>query len=130
MARTWVLDTETKGTGAHIAPLDERPRSPEKPLSLTRMADPRPPRPNTAPEPRLPRRFKVVDVMASHTILDDVEAPVALAALAVMDKAIDARVYVREANSERWRLLTLAETRTLWNAARDSAQRAREPLAS
>jgi hypothetical protein len=28
MAKTWVLDTETKGTGAHVVPLDTVVRSP------------------------------------------------------------------------------------------------------
>jgi hypothetical protein len=59
MAKTWVLDTETKGTGANMVPLEKvlkRPEAPEKPL-------PRPKRPvesdSAAAEPRragAPRR--------------------------------------------------------------------------
>ncbi|MEA2456406.1 MAG: hypothetical protein QOI45_2668 [Thermoleophilaceae bacterium] len=60
MAKTWVLDTETKGTGANMVPLEKvlkRPEAPEKPL-------PRPKRPvesdsAAAAEPRragAPRR--------------------------------------------------------------------------
>jgi hypothetical protein len=30
MAKTWVLDTETKGTGAHVVPLDKVLRRPEQ----------------------------------------------------------------------------------------------------
>ena len=29
MAKTWVLDTETKGTGAHVVPLEQVQRRPE-----------------------------------------------------------------------------------------------------
>ena len=42
MAKTWVLDTETKGTGANMVPLekvpakpDARPRRPSRPASAT-----------------------------------------------------------------------------------------------
>jgi hypothetical protein len=114
MAKTWILDTETKGTGAHIAPLEKgRGRgAAEPPLSLTRFTAP--PRPASPPAPRLPRRFRVVDVMSSQVVADDVEAPEAIAALEELSKVIDARVYVREDDEERWRLLTLGETKALW----------------
>jgi hypothetical protein len=29
MRKVWILDTETKGTGAHVAPLEESPPKPE-----------------------------------------------------------------------------------------------------
>jgi hypothetical protein len=58
MGKTWVLDTETKGTGANMVPLEKvqtRPGSEEKP------ARPRRPRPapkaeKTASAPRRPKR--------------------------------------------------------------------------
>jgi len=67
MAKIWVLDTETKGTGANMVPL-------EKVLKKPAPADQRilrVPRPKGAddvpghesPMPREPHRFRVVDVM-------------------------------------------------------------------
>ena len=59
MAKTWVLDTETKGTGANVVPLEQVVRRPEpsdrparrrKRPAPTRSAEPRPPKP-PAPEP-------------------------------------------------------------------------------
>src|SRR5687768_12060058 len=43
MGKVWVLDTETKGTGANMVPLDKVLRRPEP-------ADERPARPQRAPE--------------------------------------------------------------------------------
>ena len=54
MARTWVLDTDTKGTGAHVVPLEkalEQP-APKKPAPPRRRAKPAAPK---APAPRRPR---------------------------------------------------------------------------
>jgi hypothetical protein len=113
MAKTWVLDSETKGTGAHVAPLSRRPAAAERELSLARFRAP--PRKPAAPPARRPRRFKVVDVMANRVIAEDVLAAGAIEALAELRKAVDARIYVREPDSPRWRLLTLAETRALWD---------------
>jgi hypothetical protein len=59
MAKTWVLDTETKGTGANVVPLEQvvhRPEPSDRPArrrkgpAPTRSAEPRPPKP-PAPEP-------------------------------------------------------------------------------
>jgi hypothetical protein len=117
MAKTWVLDTETKGTGAHIVPLGSRPTHPqarEPELDLTRFRAPA--RDHVVEElvPKAPRRFKVVDVLGARTLAEDVAAAGAVAALARLRKPVDARVYVREAPAGRWRLLTIGETRALW----------------
>jgi len=113
MAKTWVLDTETKGTGAHITPLRPAGAAPERDLSITRFkAPPRPPAPPAEPAPRL---FKVVDVLSGRVLAEDVPAAAAIEALAPLRKALDARVYVRANADDRWRMLTLAETRALWS---------------
>ena len=52
MAKVWVLDTETKGTGAHVAPLE---KAPEKPAPRKRASRPRPAEPVKAPAARTPR---------------------------------------------------------------------------
>ncbi len=36
MAKLWILDTETKGTGAHVAPLDGTPREAGRPARARR----------------------------------------------------------------------------------------------
>jgi hypothetical protein len=110
--KAWVLDTETKGTGAHVEPLKDAKRAPEKPLSLTRFKAPRPA--PKAPAPREPRRFKVVDVLGNRVLAEGAGAGEAIAALEQLRSVYDARVFVWDPSVERWRLLTLAETRTLW----------------
>ena len=54
MAKTWVLDTETKGTGANVVPLEKVQRRPEE--APERRA-PRPKRsaPSEAPRPQRPK---------------------------------------------------------------------------
>jgi hypothetical protein len=112
MAKTWILDAETKGTGAHVAPLERREARAEPDLALVALK--RPPRPAPAREPAAPRVFKVVDVLSAQVIADGVGARETLALLAGMRSMIDARVYVWAPSAERWRLLTLDEHRTLW----------------
>jgi len=114
VAKTWVLDTETKGTGAHVAPLERagRGRGPERALDTVTLRRPR--RPATAREPAQAPRFKVVDVMSAEVIAGGVDARAAVDALRRMRSVHDARVYVWVEASSRWRLLTFAEQRSLW----------------
>jgi hypothetical protein len=116
MAKTWVLDTETKGTGAHIAPLKRgRDAAPSK-LSLVNLHPPAGAAgPNAAEAPIAPepRRFKVVDVLSGGVLAEDVSATGALAALRTVRKAVDALVYVRDEDG-RWRMLSLGDTKALW----------------
>jgi hypothetical protein len=113
--RTWVLDTATKGTGATMVPIEQveqKPSASGEPFWLPpkrRAPEPKP------PEPRAPRRFRVVDVMTRELIADDADARTALQALAGVRSPVDVSVYVREAGGERWRLLTLGEQRLLWD---------------
>lgn len=57
MAKTWVLDTETKGTGANMVPLEKvvRPPEPEAPANGDAPAQRRPP--ERAGEPRQRRKL-------------------------------------------------------------------------
>src|SRR4051812_45910712 len=111
MAKTWVLDSETKGTGAHIAPLPaghgERARQAE--LALVQLA--RPPRRRAAPEAPVKASFKVTDVLSGAVLGEDLDARSAVQALARMRSALDARVWVRHGASSRWRMLSLGDTR-------------------
>lgn len=115
MAKTWVLDTETKGTGAHIAPLKRDAGDAPAKLSLVQLHPERAPaREDDLEAAPQPRRFKVVDVFSGSVLADDVGAQGALHALRSVRKSLDALVYVRDDESGRWRLLTLAETNALW----------------
>jgi hypothetical protein len=112
VARTWILDTETKGTGAHIAPLkDGRPR-PERGLATVTFD--RPPRPVEEPAPLAPRVFKVVDVMSAQVLAEGVDTRETLELLAGMKSVVDARIYVWAPGAGRWRLLSIGEQRALW----------------
>ena len=113
MAKTWVLDTETKGTGAHVVPLRRAPAGGAPKLDTVTLR--RPERPAEQPEPASTPTFKVVDVMSAAVTAEGVDARGAVDALAGMRSVHDARVYVRVEASGRWRLLTLAEQRSLWN---------------
>jgi hypothetical protein len=119
MAKVWVLDTETKGTGAQVVPLERvqrrEQRTPE-PLVVPPKRKPRAPAP---PEPRVPRRFRVVDVMTQELLADDADARATLDALERVEHVVDVKVFVWEPKSERWRLLTLGEQHALWERRSD-----------
>jgi hypothetical protein len=118
MAKTWVLDTETKGTGAHVAPLSSKPkRRADRALAVVQI--PRPPRPADAEEePSRERSFRLVDVRAASVIGEHLDTRTALSALGRFSSPLDARVYAWDGRRERWRLLSLAETRSLWELGR------------
>ena len=112
MARIWVLDTETKGTGAEMVPLDTVLKKPQP--DEPRLAAPKRKLPEAKPAPREPRRFRVIDVATRAVLADDVGARQALGALHDVRSMVDVHVYVWEPEDDRWRLLTLAEQRLLW----------------
>jgi hypothetical protein len=112
--RVWVLDTETKGTGAQMVPLDRARREgrpAKEPFFVPPKRRPREPKPAA---PRAPRRFRIVDVMTRERLADDVDARTALGVLAGVRSSVDVSVHVWEPDSERWRMLTLPEQRLLW----------------
>jgi hypothetical protein len=114
MAKVWVLDTETKGTGAEMVPLDrvlKRPARRAEPLHVPRK--PRP-RPAPEPEPQGPRRFRVVDVMTQEVLADGADTRATLALLGDVRSIVDVRISVWQPKKDRWRLLTLPEQRALW----------------
>jgi hypothetical protein len=114
MAKTWILDTETKGTGANMVPLEKalkRPTS-EKELALIELE--RPPRATETVEPLGPREFKIVDIRSSQVLAEGVNANAAVDVLEGVGSVVDVRIYVWMREAKRWRLLTLAEQKTLW----------------
>jgi hypothetical protein len=117
-SRVWVLDTETKGTGAEMVPLDRVQRTPKRTGERPYVAPPPKPRPPPEPAPREPRRFRVRDVVSRELLADDVDARTTLAVLGDVRSVVDVNVYVWEPADERWRLLTLAEQQVLWDRRR------------
>jgi hypothetical protein len=113
MARkVWVLDTETKGTGAQVVPLDKVLRKPAR--SSVAMPPKRAPRPPKAPEAKRPRVFKIVDVTTGEALGEHLDTRAAVATLEKVDSVVDVRIYAWDHGSEKWVLLTLGEQRALW----------------
>jgi hypothetical protein len=117
VAKTWILDTETKGTGAHIAPLRRRAADEQEPPLETVVLGP----PTDAaagrqqpPVDREPQRFKAVDVLTGRVLLEGVSAKEVVALLENMRSVVDARLYVWSPPAGRWRLLSIGEQRALW----------------
>ncbi len=110
MGKVWVLDTETKGTGAEMVPLEKIERKPER---KARRARPKPrrraPKPPPTPEPP---RFKLVDAMTKRVLAEDVDTQTAVEVLAGMRSVVDVALYAREAG--RWKKLSYADKKKLW----------------
>jgi len=116
--KTWVLDTETKGTGATMIPLDQverRERPGPKKLWVPPKPTPREPKP---PEPPAPRRFRVVDVLSRTVLQHDGSVRETLELLGGIERMHDVTVYVWEPGEDRWRLLTMREQRVVWERRR------------
>jgi hypothetical protein len=110
--KVWVLETQTKGTGANMVPLERTvKRSDAVPGFGFRKPAPRDPGP---PLPRQPYRFKLVDVMSRQVLAEDVDARAAVRALEEVRSIVDVIVYVWEPEPKRWRMLSFGETQALW----------------
>jgi hypothetical protein len=114
LARVWVLDTETKGTGANMVPLDrvlKKPGSDE--VAVRVLPQPKPPAAKP-PEPRQPRQFKVVDVMTREVLAEGADLRTTVKLLDDVRSIVDVTIWVWQPEAERWRMLTLEEVRSLW----------------
>jgi hypothetical protein len=118
MARTWVLDLDPSGTGAEMRPLDAIEQKPKPAPELALVRPKRRPRPERAPEPPKPRRFKVVDVMTRAVKAEDASTRATVELLADVRSVGDVQIYVWNHDADRWRLLTLGEQRALWELRR------------
>jgi hypothetical protein len=115
MAKIWVLDTETKGTGAQMVPLDKvvkKRAGRDRPVFVPRRPGKAPVPP--PPEPKAPHRFKVVDVVTGQVLADGANARVTVDLLKELRSVVDVRIYVWEPKPSKWRLLTLGEQKALW----------------
>ena len=115
MGKVWVLDTETKGTGAQMVPLEKTLKRPAS-EPVRRRARPVPkgtPR-KSEPESAPPRRFRVIDALSRQLLADDANAPETLEVLRGVSQPVDVSIYVWEHKPQEWRLLTNRERKLLW----------------
>jgi hypothetical protein len=115
MGKVWVLDTETKGTGAHMVPLEKVLKKPAATLERVYVPGEPRPRPAEEPAPPPPHRFTVVDLMTREPLVEDASTRATVDALKGVRSVVDVNVYVWEPTRDDWRMLTLDEKRTLWN---------------
>lgn len=116
MAKTWVLDTDTKGTGAQMVPLEKvLDRSgPRHGRIVSAIKPEQAPPEESQPEPTQPPRFKVVDAMTRQVLALDADTRTAVQALEGVGRLVDVSIYVRDPNTGRWRRLSHREEKLLW----------------
>jgi hypothetical protein len=111
-AKLWVLDTETKGTGAQVVPLDGRRAVEGRSAVVVEKPKPKPPE---APKPKLPRKFKVVDVMSKRVLAEGADARTTVDLLEGVRSIVDVSIYVWEESAAKWQGLTQREAHMLWD---------------
>ena len=112
MAKRWVLDTETKGTGAEMVPLEKAHAGGERRGPIV-VRDPAP-APEREPEERRPPKFKVVDVMTRQVLAEDVGTRKAVEVLAGVRSVVDVNVYRWDDRKQAWDQLSQGDRRKLW----------------
>ncbi|MBV9334485.1 MAG: hypothetical protein JO243_01230 [Solirubrobacterales bacterium] len=114
MGKVWVLDTETKGTGANMVPLDRVLHKGAGAVPGFALPELKPPAPKPS-EPRTPRQFKVIDVLTREVLADGTDARATIDVLERVRSIVDVTIWVWELEGERWRMLALEEARALWD---------------
>ena len=119
MAKAWVLDTDTKGTGAEMVPLEKLERQRRRGRDRERISvirrTPLPPEEPTEDADRTDeRRFKVVNVLSREVLGDGVGPREAVELLERVRSVVDVRIYVWEPELEDWRTLSLREKKLMW----------------
>ena len=117
-----MLDTETKGTGAEMVPLEraleqKRKRAPKGEAIEVVRETKRSPRPEEPAPARAPARFKVVDVLSRRVLAEDAGVRETVAALGAVRSIVDVNIYVWDPDAEDWRPLPLSRRRLLFSAA-------------
>jgi hypothetical protein len=116
VAKVWVLDTETKGTGAQMVPLEKVLRKPaSEPARRRARPVPKSTRKEEEAEPTPPRRFRVIDALSRELLADDADARETVELLRGIEQPVDVSVYVWEPKADAWRLLTGREKSLLWD---------------
>ena len=116
MAKTWVLETHTKGTGANIVPLDDGSPAPAEAGEREPLFVPRTPvrREAAAPAPKKPSRFKVVEVTTGRVLAEDAGVRATVELLREVPSIVDVAIWVWSDKHGRYVLLTHREQRRLW----------------
>jgi hypothetical protein len=114
MGRVWVLDTGTKGTGAEMVPLEKVLHGPASTRERPFVAPKPKARPEKAPEPRRPPRFKVVDVVSRRVLAEGTTTRGTVDVLEKARSVVDVTLYVWEPEAAHWRMLSHRERRLLW----------------
>jgi hypothetical protein len=114
VGKVWILDTETKGTGANMVPLDRVVQKGSNAVPGFNLPDLKPPMPSAA-TPTPPRRFKVVDVVTREVLAEDADARTTVGVLEGVRSIVDVTIWVWQPDAERWRMLPLEDARALWN---------------
>jgi hypothetical protein len=118
VGKVWVLDTETKGTGAQMVPLEKTLREPAEPERRRARPVTKPARREKPPAPAPPRRFRVIDARSRQVLAEDANAPEILGLLRGVEQPVDVSIYVWEPKPEEWRLLIGREKALLWELRR------------
>lgn len=121
MGTTWVLDTETKGTGANMVPLERVTKRSSAPAYQFVVPERRSPD-RKAPAARTLHRFRIVDVMTRQELLEAGSARDAVETLRSIRSIVDVNVYVWDEDRGRWLMLPFTEQRTLFDLARTNAR--------
>ena len=115
--KVWILDTDTKGTGAEMIPLEKAEEKQAAPGRRVVVAPDRPPRREKPRRPHGPRTFRVVDVMTREVLADGVGARETVDLLKGVRSVVDVSVEVWEEQAGAWQQLTQREQRMLWDRA-------------
>jgi hypothetical protein len=111
--KVWVLDTETKGTGANMVPLERVLRKGSQAVPGFTLPERRS-HESAPPEPKRPHRFRIVDVMTRQVLADDVDARRAVDTLKGIRSIVDVSIYAWDEAADRWVRLTFSEAKALW----------------
>ncbi len=120
MAKVWVLDTETKGTGANMVPLERTVKRGSEAAPGFGFRNPEAPT-EPSPEPRKPLEFRVIDIMTREVLAERADARSVVKTLSDVRSIVDVTIDVWDRERERWRMLTFGEKRALWEY-RDSTE--------
>jgi hypothetical protein len=127
VGKVWILDTETKGTGANMVPLDRVLRKPGSD-TVPGFSFPKLRRLEEAESgPREPRRFKVVDVQTRQVLAEYADARTTIGVLEPVRSIVDVNVWVWQPERDRWRMLTMDELRALWEYRGQASAAPTEP---
>jgi hypothetical protein len=117
MAKVWVLDSETKGTGANMVPLEDvlaKPAPKKAPRRFGRKQRAETTAPTTAQVRRESRKFKVVDVMTNLVVAEGCDTRETVEVLKRFRSVVDVDILVWDPPFDRWRRLSMPDKRRIW----------------